>query len=113
METPKKKVIDNTRLEEIRDTVAKNRGYENWETLNGSDLYDSDIDEVAKMYAESETAQLQAEKAELLKALEIFFPMFTELDSEFGIENPHPRKWTETEIATVQKLFDLIQKHKQ
>ena len=57
-------------LEEIRDIVAKNRGYDNWEILNGSDLYDSDIDEVAKKYAEYKTAQLQADKAELLESLE-------------------------------------------
>lgn len=80
METPKEKAvnfvlgkidkaIENSRLEEIRDIVAKNRGYENWETLNGSDLYDSDIDEVARMYSESKTAQLKADKAELIEML--------------------------------------------
>lgn len=63
-------------------------------------------------HLEQQIEKLEADKAELLQALEIFFPMFTELDSEFGIENPHPRKWTEMEIATVQKLFDLIQKMK-
>lgn len=107
METPKEKAanfvlgkidkaIENSRLEEIRDIVAKNRGYDSWEILNGSDLYDSDIDEVAKKYAESKTAQLQADKKELLEALQ---------DIQDELENgdtPH-----------VYKIESLIQKHKQ
>ena len=83
-------------LEEIRDIVAKNRGYENWEILNGSDLYDSDIDEVARMYSESKTTQLEAEKAELLEALE---------DARIAI-----KRWDD-ELS--YDIYDIIQKHKQ
>ena len=50
------------RLEEIRNEVAKERGYRDWETLNGSDLYDSDIDKVAIKYAE-ECIKASLEKA--------------------------------------------------
>lgn len=84
-------------LEEIRDIVAKNRGYENWETLNGSDLYDSDIDEVAKMYALQQIQKLEADKKELLRMLAQCSAAFKE-KKMFGINN---------------EIESLIQKHKQ
>ena len=85
-------------IKEIRDIVAKNRGYDNWEILNGSDLYDSDIDEVAKKYAEYKTAQLQADKAELLESLENL--------TEYGSTG-------EDAVEMKREIESLIQKHKQ
>lgn len=100
METLKEKSIENSRLEEIRDIVAKNRGYENWETLNGSDLYDSDIDEVARMYSESNTAQLKADKEELLSMLERVIKNYNSIVPK-----------TEEEYF-IFEIESLIQKHK-
>lgn len=54
---------------------------------------------------------LESDKKELLEMLSVILPMFTDLDSEFGKDNPRANEWTEYEIEMIQKISDLIQKH--
>lgn len=60
-----------SRLEEIKNEVAQERGFKDWEHLNGSDLYDSDIERVAKKYAEECTKASLEKVSEKIKMVDL------------------------------------------
>lgn len=105
METLYRKVAVSERLPIDEETYITSHGWYFWNGNKFEDENNEEIDYVNYWFEEipDHTAQLQAEKAELLEALEIFIeqntPTFTSHDYEFP--------------EHVMKAKSLIQKMKQ
>jgi len=54
-------------------------------------------------------SELLKQRDEMREMLSVLLPMFTELDSQFGKENPQERKWNENEIQTIQRISDFLE----
>lgn len=76
-----------TRLQEIKDKVARTHGKPNWKELlywgssDGGFQYDQAIDQVAKLYAE-ESAQLSLSRAALSATLKVNDGRSAKVDKE-------------------------------
>ena len=55
---------------------------------------------------------LEKENKEMKAMLQTILPMFTELDSQFGKDNPPGRIWSVNEIKSIQNISYLLKKVK-
>lgn len=92
---------------------------DNWEQISQSiDSYENaikfkDSDFVKNRFPKAfivstVPSQLLKQRDEMREMLSVLFPMFTQLDSEFGIDNPKGNDWTENEIQTIQRISDFL-----
>ena len=60
-------------------------------------------------WLENKYFELLKQNQEMREMLSIILPMFTELDAEFGKDNPRENEWTEKEIQTIQRISDFLE----